>query len=1173
MAATPFEASLQPSRSFLFDIYNDGQAQRPTAPVLPGGPCNYTDQNLPRCGCRRFWSRQSTGAGGYQAGADLNLSPSQLCMCSHHACFHEDLAPAQPAPVAAPAGGTANPMEQENERPKTNREPLSPVQDFELPSFQLASHLGSSLDFNMLNFPASLAHNQPSMAMHTIVEDPVAAPAAAHTAQESPMPDTLNWGSFLQSQPGPIHANPLPPIPPQCLMPSQPPSTASSSQAGYLRPFAGKGLQTLIPLPAGTLGLLPGHASDSVHAEVLAMHKEGASLFAESVQATEAATPRALSQPQLASSQGPSRESFHELSGTVQRHEQRLNQLENTSFSVAGHEDCNDKHDHVDLRVMELESRVDEVEKLLSNDNSSLASSRRPRRDGPGQDDATASVVSVSSDATARLSSRSEMYSQIQALKQQVEQLQATSLPTYHKPWELEVVFLPFPLKGVWVGANELASQLPSTAGPPGIGNDDWTQMPSTMSRATPDPQTPSFGEWVSHTRESQWLLPRAFAAGRVIDQRLKSRGLIKQVTVRGSDARSIQLAINKAFGDILRVTAGIGARSGYAVANSPLADFLGLRQAWVPLRKLHKDSRLRFLAPAEMATPTLWNYTFLVSSVVMKATGTHRLYVTQPEAYLQDHPLGNYAMEAGWSWQKLRQLTRVYPDSQSSSHNGDVPEADAMEDCWAWSDRLDEAPTTNPNSSTLSLHTAPQFKQSRRSSTSPSQQFFTGVQSPTLSVSPQAARAQSPFSLRDRKGARPPHIRTNSLPPTAPILPALSPAQSRRRGVSYTGQANAAATPYDRRPSPFAPGPSARASPRPQPAATAMTSSKRRLATRSPSVARNTPRWSRTSMSRSPSVPAPGLMGYFDDHRSERRTTPFLYATPFSNAPLEPPHAFGPGSSRAGSRGPMAMPRGGYNPDDDENMDDGDDDYDDDERGSSTDSDSAIHGRRSFGAGDDADIDIDVFEDDEDELDGVTTDGEQQPQRSLRPQDVVWQGIEDHGSDGENVDPDETQPQSVSQSQSQEIEIHQDDPSLFDEDDSVQDDSHAFDVEILDRPEMDEDNQAHGQGQRASGLYDDTEAVASDISSQPSEYPSTQRAWHIVSNQALPGPTGPVERSPEGPRGNGSGSGSGRARGVSVTMTDDEDGMEFQIHEDEPTNQPDGGSHEASLSLGSQWA
>ena len=647
MAATPFDIP-GPGSSYAFDIYNDALASRAAAPALPGGPCNYTDQSLPRCGCRRFWSRASLTSAVFQG--DLTSNLAEICMCSHHACFHEDVQPAAAqAPQQQPAAAVA--VGQENQKPTATREPLSPVQ---LPSFHVPGSLGSSLDFTLLDFQTSMpAPRMDGAVPYQVVED-------ARAGQDSQMPDTFNnWADLTRSQPG--HANGgLPPLPTQCLMsPPPPPSTAASSQARYLRPFAGRGLHTL----SGVAAPRPDSRQDA-HAEPA---QEPPRIAAGAVMAGFA--------PEAAPSQDPSvvrfdTNAYQKLADRVDTHEQRLDKIDTASFSPDAHEECHDKHEHTDLRVTELESRVEEVEKIL-NDNGSVVSSRRHGRHDATADDATASVVSVSTNATVLPSNRAEVYSQLQQLQAQVTQLQAAAMPSYTKPWELEVVFLPFPLKGVWIEPKEFPAQRRSI----GSNMDDWTQMPNTVSRATPDPQSPKFQEWAGQGSDSNWLLPRAFATGRVIDQRLRSRGLIKTVSVRGADARSVQLAIHTAFEDVLRISSNPETRSGYA-PNSPLAEFLGLRQAWVPLRKLHKDSRLRFLSPAEMATPALWDFTFLVSSVVMKATGIQRLYITQPEAYLQDHPLGYYAFEAGWSWQKLRQLSRVYPDSQSST--GDVPEADA---------------------------------------------------------------------------------------------------------------------------------------------------------------------------------------------------------------------------------------------------------------------------------------------------------------------------------------------------------------------------------------------------------------------------------------------------------------------------------------------------------------
>lgn len=1078
MAATPFDAVL-PSNSFLFDIYADGQPA-PFQPKLPCGPCNFADTtpgaNGAKCGCRRFWSRHGVVRSPF---AD-NASPEQVgwCMCSHHACYHDDFPPGQ-VPLSAVdvfAG-------QENERPRTNREPLSPVQD--MASLQAPTNLAASMDLNLLDMPASFAYTN-----HQEMADPVADLNHSH-GQDSSMPDTLNWGTFLASQPG-QEGSSFPPIPPQCLLPPRPPSTASSSQARYLRPFAGKGLQTL----SGASGaktrepLLDRITEASVPPEEAA----GASRPDAAAGAAEVAEDARSS----ATMTGVSRDALQHLSKAVQGHEERLDRLENSSFSVAGHEDCQEKHDHADLRVTELESRVEEVEKILNNDGSSIGSGRRTlRRDT--SDDATASVASVSTTAAGA----SEMYSQLQALQAQVSHLQSTSAPSYNNPWEVEVVFLPFPLKGIWIEAREIQTTT-TQAGAAARNTEDWTQMPNTASRAGPDAMvsstgSPAYGDF----HGPDWLLPRACAPGGMVDKRLRSRGLVKTVAVKGPDARSVQVAINAAFADVLRVGAShIASRAApvhHRAARHVDPPPLGLQQAWVPLRKIHKDSRLRFLAPAELVTPSLWDHAFLTSSVVMRASGMQRLYITQSEAYLQDHPIGHQAFESScWTWQKLRTLSRVYPDSQSSS-NGEVPEGDAMEACWTWNDRLDELPSSHPSSSTNGRLPQPNRSWGRRSSTSPSQQYFTGKQSPTLYNSPAAFRAQSPLTLKDRRAPRPDHIRTNSLPPVTTTAAAFSPSLSSKRRVSSHAHAT---NPYERRPSPLIQRASPRGLPITIPASNTATlaAAAKRRSTRSPSLfpPRNTtPRWSQArGVSRSPSLaPFGGPQGGAFDSRSERRTTPFCYATPYSNAPAS--NAGYNIRDRAGSRGPVVSGHGQKNPyyadEDDDDDEDDDEAMGDDDRGSSTDPyDSEMTNevfppppggaRHRDAAEDDFDegMEIDVYEDSLDDLDDTeeasssSAGNRWRRERSntatrhlaqqdhahgqaaaaamtlLPPEDEPWPGIEDMSEDGENVDPHHM---------------------LLGESDDDE-----VDVEIV----GDVPREREG-------------------SSQPSEYPSTQRAWHVA--------------------------------------------------------------------------
>ncbi|EFX02732.1 hypothetical protein CMQ_2661 [Grosmannia clavigera kw1407] len=818
MAATPFDAAnaavaltSNSNPSFAFDVYDDarsagnGRTSYGLSPALPTGSCNFVDlthgSSGPQCGCRRFWSRSNaaatsmansfgTSVGPINNGA-LDLSQAGWCMCSHHACFH-DQAPQQVLPNgniptdqsvvargAAISGATTGfpglsaslsaPLHgQKNERPRAKREPLSPLQEsvaLQMLAEQDVGRAGKIANNNgLLSFglqPAKLSSyterlfagifedvaplDEQAMVSCSAADKVVPAPSsidtsiatsvAGYTPYSNSIPDTLRCGHY---DPPPRSMFPSQQGVDGCLMPSSqaPPSTASSiSQRRYLRPFAGKGLKTLThtqSLPP----LKPQPPSEPEPRE-----------FTDATHDSEQDT--SSTQPGLQS-----------LVGAVQAHEQRLDKLENVSFSVpSGQEDWSDRHDHMDMRVTELESRVDEVEKrLTSNDETasgvdgSIGFSRR-RLLGRDDDATTVSAVSMAAtDVTTSMTSsssgiigESDVRSQIQALQAQVSFLQTSALPTYNSLWELEVVFLPFPLKGVWVEA----SQFPTTAAvaaaaaaqrrqsggyryQPGQSEDDeWTQMPNTLSRQTPDAQSPSLegnalwtSDWpdYSATSDAPRLLPRACAPGRVIDNRLRSCGLVQTLSVRGTDARSLKLAMATAFGSVFRAMAqgasserraerskvGKGDTSG-SVSSVPSpeelqARFLGLQQPWVPLRKIHKDSRLRFLTCAEMLTPTLWDAPFLTSSVVMKATGRHRLYVTHPDAYMQDR----HAYRCGWSWQRLRQISvtaaTMAPGSSSSSK---APAVGAADSCWSWDSRLDEPPSA-PQSSLSSVHHRP---------------------------------------------------------------------------------------------------------------------------------------------------------------------------------------------------------------------------------------------------------------------------------------------------------------------------------------------------------------------------------------------------------------------------------------------------------------------------------
>lgn len=981
MATTPFAPSYHASFS-PFDIFNDGGAARntppPQSPTLPGGPCNFVDlthgPNGPKCGCRRFWSRQVVGTGNY------NTDQMGWCMCSHHACFHDDVQDSsrgEPRSVTAVSSVPVqlNEPGQENEKPKSNRAPLSPVQDFA--AIHMPNSLGAAaMDLAAVNyesFTTNLGRSPDIMQAN---------PPGPPTDGDS-MPDTMSWRNVISTQ---GNQTPLPPIPSQCLLPhSQSASTTASSQR-YLRPFGGRGLNTLSSVPKLKDRNNSHHGETKVPPNEGPMSDDGVTVHSGAATPTPGPS-RVMGPPPPPSvcSLGRDTEALQNLTETVNDHDTRIDRLETGSIYATAHEECSDKHDLTDLRVTELESRVDEVEKQLQDDTSS-------RRNNERDDDATLSVVSGFS-APALAADRAALTNQLENLQARVDQLEASSIPSYSSPWELEVVFLPFPLKGIWQSAQEFKTARFSG------GRDDWTQMPNTNSRATPDPQTlAAYDEWAGP--ESDWLLPRACVPGRMIDQRLRSRGLIKTVSVRGGDARSVQIAVGSAFESILRLIPSLASpRSPYA-PDARVDRFFGLQQPWVPLRKVHKDARLRFLSPAELLTPVLWNSTFLMDSVVMKATGIHRLYITQPEAYLQDSHLfkNQLRAEPSWTWQRLREFTRVYPGSQGSTGDSEVPEADALETYWFYNARLDEP--SGPRQPSLSPVRERAAAVSRTSDGS-TEQFFTGPSNPVVSMmSPVFMRAPSPLVPRERLGSHQPSFRATSIPPlSSPVLP--SP-RSSRRVSSFAMIPSIAGPSYQRHSSPLVnTRPSPRVSLVAHPTPASVINKHRRRSTRSPSVRgmHNTPRWSNRSYSRSPSV-APLFQHMYVEEpvTGERRMTPFAYATPHSNAPPDYPPI------RAHSRSHSRSMQVFDNEDEDMGFDD--------DHGSSTDDDD----------------DIDVYEDQIDMLDDLDSDSDHNPSNDhpqplqpsssqpQGPEDEPLPGIEDNAmSDGENFPPSEDEDDNLS--------------------------------------------------------------------------------------------------------------------------------------------------------------
>lgn len=751
------------------------------------------------------------------------------------------------------------------------------------------------------------------------------------TQQSSgPLPDTLDWNQYIQTNPQPTS---FAPAPSQRPLFSQATSTSSSTHLTYLRPFAGKGLHTL---DRPTLPTPPLHSQPHPHASGARQPPRSSALSkqllvenANSDARTEVPRPGTAStqpEPRADHHEGVSREALQNITDTIGDHEHRLDRLETVSFSAGCHDDLVEKHDHMDLRVTELESRIDEVEKQKSEYSAVVA-----RFTDKNDDVASISAASFTTTGTSRPTHSQELYSQLQTLQAQVNSLQAV-LPSLNNAWEVEVVFLPFALRKLWQEIHHFKVEN-------GQGSDEWTQLPQTFSTNSLLSQSPGIDNWVDTRRDVDWLLPRACSDKSITDRRLRSRGLIKKISIKGPDARSVQVALQSAFGDVWRE---MRLDSQVHQADTLPSKFMGLQSNWVPLRKIHKDSRLRFLSPTEMLTPAMWDVQFLHS--VMMRSSEPRLFFTHPDAYMQD----DRAYQMSWSWQRLQNLTPVHLGNETPQGSRGSGQD---EQHWAFNPQLDE-PRHVPSFTNMRNGI------SRTSTSSPSQQYLPDLNRP-LSPIMQVPGGPS-WKLQNRRGSRPPHIRTSSMP--VPAQAQASPAMARR--IVSGGQS--------RRSSPIVRN-------APQFAVT------KRRQTRSPSYHRFTPRWTAS--------PSPMAMA-MNDRYSAQPTTPFAYATPHSNAPIQ---------DFAHTRAGSAAPRPAY--DDTHHGDELYDVeyYDEDDNTGSEQSDEESASTSSAEVVTHADA-------------GVGHDS--QPWHL--PEDEPWPGIEDQGhlSDGENIDPDEAERHSDASSQ-----------------------------------------------------------------------------------------------------------------------------------------------------------
>ena len=532
--------------------------------------------------------------------------------------------------------------------------------------------------------------------------------------------------------------------------------------------------------------------------------------------------------------------STREVQDVIREYGRRIDMLESLSFSQVPVEELQDKFENVDGRLLDLEQwRTDQDIARGSPEIPRQEKSSKRRRLLPvetGSFDTDTSYDSAAAAHTeavvmATLAASSEIHPRIDALDSRLKELEGNALPTTLHPWHVQIVLLPWgrDLRGIWFGAIEASQRSMATSTQ---ASEEWSgppRVPKVSFKSTGDNAwtTESIEAWADDALD--WLSPKACGPNSKVFQRLASRGLIREITVLSSDAHHILEQIEDAIGHLVD---GVAEGDGHA---RDATQYHALHEKVMPLRKVRKSSRLRFLSPAEMITSASWTAGFLDSSVFMRVNdGQRRLYLTTPEAYLQ--PSG-----PAWSWQALRQLPIV---DASGAEQAAQKDNSIVEACWTYNDRLD---------SRFDVHS---------SFGSHASQWSMRSQISELEHDTRAGAPASPQSdLRPAK-----HTRSMSLPSSASLAEQITDLPLKRRVASFE---------------------SVEASRQTGVQASAILGAKRRRISTSPEAERRgmgfTPRLSREPPSPHQSDSAGGEHSQGTSSR-RRATTPFAYATPHSN-------------------------------------------------------------------------------------------------------------------------------------------------------------------------------------------------------------------------------------------------------------------------------------------------
>lgn len=689
--------------------------------VLPTGACAFKDLNggvhAPTCGCRHFWLREAIAGGDQQ-------SERAWCFCGHHACFHDNVLvrhPSQQQQQGASLAGFVPPTWSE-----LIRDSASARTEYAMPAATATAAAASAIARPTTGLGIG-STSQPH-SINTRLWDALNGFARQQV-------DGVQYGELSRlPSTAPLPSTAAPSVAEE--QPRESPHRELQESISRFRP-----MRPPVTIPhaemMASLHAAGPYSATEVDTEVATPSVRGTPVFTRPSprNAAQATMTRQIgrgpssdfSQPQRPSarpvSAGPSL-SIQEMCNTIQNFGHRISQLESMSFDNIPSNEVRQRFEMHDGRLLDLEHwRAEQVKAQEAGDGrQNLASfeerlaeleswrdrdeaegdvlSSVPQASGNKKRSLLPSAGSFESDGSfdlgaaqqteaivlATLAANAETGPRIDALETRISELENTALPSFARPWTIQVVLLPFgrQLPGVWFSSAESTqhslrsgSQVPSQEW---SATQDATRLLSFKSAATSGAwTTESIEAWARETQD-EWLSPKACGPSGTVFQRLASRGLVREVELQAPDAGHIFSAISSAFGNILSIEGG--------TIPELEARYNGLSERYIPLRKVRKSSRLRFLSQAEMVTPATWSAGFLDSSVFMKSNGERRLYLTTPDGYLQPS-------RSSWSWQGLRNLPLYDGDGalQAAEALGKVIDA-----CWSFTPRLDHV--TSPQSS-----------------------------------------------------------------------------------------------------------------------------------------------------------------------------------------------------------------------------------------------------------------------------------------------------------------------------------------------------------------------------------------------------------------------------------------------------------------------------------------